>query len=102
MDEEKNLNLRVKNILEKMLSYEAAVQFTWTGKSSIFIAASDSTASLKLAFNDKLGIQCAIYSICQRGGKKNQKEVHNAIHEFIRRAPTRFDRAEAAKKKKGN
>lgn len=88
--------MRVKIFLENILTYELAVQFSWSGQTTIGVVEATRT---KGAFIDLHQIQLLVLKTVQYKSNDdvNPKSVTKAIHDFFKRARTRMERKDIRK-----
>jgi hypothetical protein len=76
---------KAKIVVEKIITMELAIQYTWTGATSIV----SKTPPIKHAFSDMTNVIELICNVCRSGLKEQlpTKKIMDAIKEAIRRAP---------------
>lgn len=84
-----SVNVKVKAFMERMLNYEVAMAFTWSGKSH------NKAAFCTLKAIQRLILHCLKYL---SEVTVSQKEATDAIHDFFLRAKLRAGREKTTNK----
>lgn len=85
--------MRVKAILEKLLTYNLAIQFSWSGQSSVGGGLKNDDRT-KLAFSDLAQIRVLVSKVIQYKSidEIDEKQIKKSIQDYVRRANTRKGR----------
>jgi hypothetical protein len=81
-----SVNIKVKNVMEKLLIYDLATQFSWTGCKLV-----RNTAPPKMSFSSNF--VNFINFICAAMESENPKEVRKGLQDYFKRAPLRLTKS---------
>jgi hypothetical protein len=89
---EKNLNSKVKKIIQNYITLELAVTYSWSGQVSRFSKPISEDLHEKEAFSELNYFVRLIDGLCQLNQKValDRNAVVRAIREFLKRAPSRL------------